>query len=165
VIGMSATPARFNRVLEGAQRIMRPVDVSAEHVRESGLIKDRIILDIAEGDQPADWTLLRDAALRTIEYQEQWKRYCTAQDIAPIVEPILVVQVKDGTWTRAGLPKAVEVLENVYGRRFGEGELAHCFQEKEDILAGSYNIRSINASKIQGDPSVRVGVPPRRRQG
>ena len=62
VIGMSATPARFHKVLEGAQRITRPVDVRAEDVRESGLIKDRIILDIAEDDQPADWTLLRDAA-------------------------------------------------------------------------------------------------------
>src|ERR1700687_6399409 len=40
VIGMSATPARFNKVLEGAQRITRPVDVSAEDVRASGLIKD-----------------------------------------------------------------------------------------------------------------------------
>ena len=61
VIGMSATPERFHRVLEGAQRITRPVEVKAEDVRESGLIKDRIILDIAEEDQPADWTLLRDA--------------------------------------------------------------------------------------------------------
>ena len=83
VIGMSATPERFHRVLEGAQRITRPVDVSAEDVRESGLIKDRIILDIAEEDQPADWTLLRDAAQRTIEYGKEWKRYCKAQGITP----------------------------------------------------------------------------------
>jgi type III restriction enzyme len=158
VIGMSATPARFNRVLEGAQRITRPVDVGADYVRESGLIKDRIILDIAEDDQPVDWTLLRDAAQRTIEYAKQWKRYCKAQDIAPVVEPILVVQVEDGTQTtrtRTDLSKAVDVLEKVYGR-FGEGELAHCFQEEEDIVAGAYSIRKIDASKIQGDPSVRV---------
>jgi type III restriction enzyme len=127
-------------------------------VRESGLIKDRIILDIAEDDQPVDWTLLRDAAQRTIEYAKQWKRYCKAQDIAPVVEPILVVQVEDGTQTtrtRTDLSKAVDVLEKVYGR-FGEGELAHCFQEEEDIVAGAYSIRKIDASKIQGDPSVRV---------
>jgi type III restriction enzyme len=158
VIGMSATPARFNKVLEGAQRITRPVDVSAEDVRESGLIKDRIILDIAEDDQPVDWTLLRDAAQRTIEYAKQWKRYCKAQDIVPPVEPILVVQVEDGTQTtrtRTELSKAVDVLEKVYGR-FGEGELAHCFQEEEDITAGGYRIRKIDASKIQGDASVRV---------
>jgi type III restriction enzyme len=54
VIGMSATPERFHKVLEGAPRITRPVEVTAENVRESGLIKDRIILDIAEDDQPAD---------------------------------------------------------------------------------------------------------------
>ena len=158
VIGMSATPSRFNRVLEGAQRIRRPVDVSAEDVRESGLIKDRIILDIAEDDQPVDWTLLRDAAERTIEYAKQWKRYCKEQNIVPPVEPILVVQVEDGTKTtrtRTELSKAVDVLEKVYGH-FGEGELAHCFQEEDDIAVGGYSIRKIDASKIQGDAAVRV---------
>jgi type III restriction enzyme len=158
VIGMSATPQRFNRFLEGAQRIRRPVEVSAEEVRESGLIKDRIILDIAEEDQPADWTLLRDAAQRTIEYGKQWKRYCKAQGIVPSVEPILVVQVEDGTQaarTRTDLAKAVDVLEKVYGR-FGEGELAHCFQDDDDIAAGGYTIRKIEPSRIQGDGAVRA---------
>jgi len=158
VIGMSATPARFNKVLEGAQRITRPVDVSPEDVRESGLIKDRIILDIAEDDQPVDWTLLRDAAQRTLLYAKEWKRYGKTQGIVPAVEPILVVQVEDGTKTertRTDLAKAVDVLEKVYGR-FGEGELAHCFQEEEEIAAGGYNIRKIDASKIQSDAAVRV---------
>jgi type III restriction enzyme len=158
VIGMSATPERFHKVLEGAQRITRPVEVSAEDVRESGLIKDRIILDIAEEDQPADWTLLRDAAQRTILYAKEWKRYCQTQGIAPAVEPVLVVQVEDGTQTtltRTDLDKAIDVLEKVYGR-FGEGELAHCFQQEDDITAGGYGIRKIDASKIQGDAGVRV---------
>jgi type III restriction enzyme len=158
VIGMSATPQRFNRFLEGAQRITRPVEVSADEVRESGLIKDRIILDIAEEDQPADWTLLRDAAQRTIEYARQWKRYCEAQGIVPPVEPILVVQVEDATQTartRTDLAKAVDVLEKVYGR-FAERGLAHCFQDDDDIAAGGYTIRKIEPSRIQGDAAVRV---------
>ncbi len=158
VIGMSATPERFHRVLEGAQRITRPVEVRAEDVRESGLIKDRIVLDIAEDDQPADWTLLRDAGQRAIQYAKEWKRYCNAQGVAPPVEPVLVVQVEDGTQTtrtRTDLSKAVDVLEKVYGR-FAEGELAHCFQEEDDITAGGYAIRKIDASKIQGDAAVRV---------
>lgn len=158
VIGMSATPARFHRVLEGAQRITRPVEITAEDVRESGLIKDRIILDIAEDDQPADWTLLRDAAQRTLDYTKRWKHYCDEQSIAPAVEPVLVVQVEDGTQTtrtRTDISKAVDVLEKVYGR-FGDGELAHCFQEEDNVLAGGYSIRKIDASKIQGDLSVRV---------
>jgi type III restriction enzyme len=158
VIGMSATPARFHKVLEGAQRITRPVEVRAEDVRESGLIKDRIILDIAEEDQPADWTLLRDAAQRTLQYTKEWKRYCKAQGIAPVVEPVLVVQVEDGTQTaltRTDLSKAVDVLENLYGR-FREGELAHCFQQEEDVLASGYTIRKIEPSRIQSDASIRV---------
>jgi len=157
VVGMSATPERFHRVLEGAQRITRPVEIGAEDVRESGLIKDRIILDIAEEDQPADWTLLRDAAQRAIQYGKEWKRYCEAQQI-PAVEPVLVVQVEDGTekmLTRTDLSKAVDVLDKVYGR-FGDGELAHCFQQEDDITAGGYKVRKIEASKIQSDADVRV---------
>ena len=53
------------------------------------------------------------------------------------------------------MSKAVDVLEKVYGR-FGEGELAHCFQQEDDIAAGGYIIRKIDASKIQGDAAVRV---------
>ena len=158
VIGMSATPARFQRVLEGASRITRPVEVTAEEVRESGLIKDRIILDIADDDQPADWTLLRDAARRTVEYAKEWRRYCKTQSIDPPVEPVLVVQVEDGTrkeLTRTDLGRAVDVLEKVYGR-FDDGALAHCFQEEGDIMAGGYKIRKIEPSKIQVDESVRV---------
>jgi type III restriction enzyme len=34
--------------------------------------------------------------------------------------------------------------------------MAHCFQEEEDITAGGYGIRKIDASKIQGDAAVRV---------
>ena len=158
VIGMSAAPERFQRVLEGASRITRPVGVTAEEVRESGLIKDRIILDIADDDQPADWTLLRDSARRTLEYSKEWQRYCKTQSIDPSIDPVLVVQVEDGTkkeLTRTDLDRAVDVLEMVYGR-FDDGSLAHCFQEEGDITAGGYTIRKIEASKIQSDRSVRV---------
>ncbi len=158
VIGMSATPERFHRVLEGAQRTTRPVEVKPEDVRESGLIKDRIVLDIASDDQPADWTLLSNAAQRTLLYAKEWKAYCKVQGIEPPVEPVLVVQVEDGTQTvitRTDMPTAVDVLAKVYGR-FGEGELAHCLQEEDDITAGGYIIRKIDPSKIQGDPAVRV---------
>lgn len=158
VIGMSATPERFHKVLEGAQRITRPVEVSAEEVRDSGLIKDRIILDIADDDQPADWTLLRDAAKRTLDYAKEWKRYCKTESVVPVVEPVLVVQVEDGnktTLTRTDLSKAVDVLEKVYGR-FSEGELAHCFQEEGDVTAGGYQIQKIDPSKIQETSKVKV---------
>ena len=73
---------------------------------------------------------MRDAAQRTLQYTKEWKRYCKTQGITPAVEPVLVVQVEDGseaTLTRTDLAKAVDVLEKVYGR-FAEGELAHCFK-------------------------------------
>ena len=71
---------------------------------------------------------------------------------------MLVVQVEDGTQTtltRTDLARAVDVLERVYGR-FADGALAHCLQEENDINVSGYNIRKIEASKIQGDATVRV---------
>ena len=40
ILGISATPDRFNTLLEGTTRIRRPVEVKPEDVRSSGLLKD-----------------------------------------------------------------------------------------------------------------------------
>lgn len=42
VAGISATPERFNKVIEGAGRATRSVDVSPEDVRNSGLLKEMV---------------------------------------------------------------------------------------------------------------------------
>ena len=39
---------------------------------------------------------------------------------------------QDDTDAKTDLSKAVDVLEKVYGR-FEQGELAHCFQQEDDI--------------------------------
>jgi len=157
ILGISATPARFAAVLEGSARTKREYVVPPAAVRESGLLKDRIVLYCPEEDQPADWTLLAEATKRWKRLRSEWRRYCKAQGSEP-VEPVLVVQVEDGTegkLTRTDLARALQVVEREAGR-FGAGALAHCFEVESAVQAGGHNIRKIDPSKIEQDTVARV---------
>lgn len=158
VIGMSATPERFNDLLAGSGRTKRECLIKPPDVRVSGLLKDKISLFHPEDDQPGDWTMLEEAAKRWKRFKSEWNNYCEAQKISEVVEPVLVVQVADGSkeeLTRTNLDKAVEVIERAAGP-FGAGALAHCFEVEKDVAAFGSNIRKIEPSKIQKDESVRV---------
>ncbi|MFC1805924.1 DEAD/DEAH box helicase [Planctomycetota bacterium] len=157
VIGMSATPERFARVIEGSTRTKREYVVPIADVQRSGLVKEMIVVFCHEGGHEADWSLLAEAAKRCRRFAKEWRKYSREQRI-PLVEPVLVVQAEDGTaekLSRTDLGQAVEVLEREMGQ-FGLNALAHCFQEDGPIQAGVYPVRKIEASKIQQDPYVRV---------
>lgn len=157
IIGISATPERFEKVIGGSRRTKRPHVVPPAAVRDSGLLKERIVLYCPEETQPSDWTLLAEAAKRWNKYRADWRKYCKAQEI-PAIDPVLVVQVEDKSGdrlTKTSLDKAVEILERQAGA-FGAGALAHCFEVESAVTAGGYQIRKVDPSKIQQDTVVRV---------
>jgi type III restriction enzyme len=157
VIGISATPERFARVLQGSTRTKRECTVPPAAVRESGLLKERIVLYCPEEDQPSDWTLLSEAAKRWRRSCSEWRKYCKDQGIPP-VDPVLVIQVEDGTEgkvTHTDLTQAAEILEREAGQ-FGLGALAHCFETESPVVAGGNLVRKIEPSKIQQDMLARV---------
>ncbi|MBM4040181.1 MAG: hypothetical protein FJ290_16875, partial [Planctomycetes bacterium] len=157
VLGMSATPQRFAHVIQGSGRTCRPYDVPVADVQRSGLLKDLIIAFCYEGGHEADWTLLAESGKRWKRFCDDWRKYCREQGI-PTLEPVLVVQVEDGTEdkpTRTDLARAIEVLERET-RKFGLNEVAHCFEIESGIQAGGHPICKIEPSKIQQDPHVRV---------
>ncbi len=158
IVGVSATPERFQRLLEGTNRAVHPVTVNPASVRVSGLIKDRIKLAVAEDGDQADWSMLREAGKRYNTYRSEWADYCEANRIKPAVSPVLVVQVENGTAkrvTNTDLGKCVKELREACGH-FPSGALAHCFDEEGDVPAGDYQLRKIEASKIADDADVRV---------
>src|ERR1017187_10641478 len=61
ILGISATPDRFNSFISATERTARTVDVKAEDVRASGLLKEVITLHHPKRDQPTDMTMLRAA--------------------------------------------------------------------------------------------------------
>ena len=58
VIGVSATPQRFEKLLSGTTHTVYKVYIQAENVRESGLLKDRILIHYPDSTSRAEMTLL-----------------------------------------------------------------------------------------------------------
>jgi type III restriction enzyme len=159
VLGMSATPQRFTELLGSSQRTQRPVHISPDMVRQSGLLKDLIIVTTNKATTiESDLTHLQNAAGRWKHFRERWEAYCTKEKEKEIVKPVLVVQVQDGsgdTLTASPLHDAVAVIQRETGP-LAVNEIVHCFQDKEEIQYGGCIIRRMDSSRIQDAPDVKV---------
>lgn len=158
IIGMSATPERFHDLLKGTARTTREIPIDTNEVKESGLLKDKIVLFHPEEKQPADWTLLDQATRRWKAFKKAWNRYCKAQRMEHTVEPVLVIQVEDAVGkeiTRTDLAQLVEVVERAGGKLPAKA-WAHAFQEDKEIATNGQMIRKIEASKIESDMDVQI---------
>lgn len=96
VVGVSATPERFNVAMHGRKnRDMRaPVDVPISAVRASGLIKDVIELRTPKKQANTRHQDLTQACVKLSHVSKLWKDYCTENSIQTVV-PLMVVQVED----------------------------------------------------------------------
>ncbi len=158
VLGLSATPQRFEDLLAGTDHTVHKVHVKADDVRESGLLKDRIVINYPAAGEQAEMTLLGEAATRWQTMRKRWKAYCQAED-EPEVRPILVVQVEDGNdkvLTKTNLGATLSTLESVLGRRLEEGEVAHTFNDTGDHEVDGRRVRRVEASRIEEDPKINV---------
>jgi type III restriction enzyme len=162
IAGISATPERFQKLIAGTNRVQRPVDVAAADVRASGLLKEFITLYNPVKDEPGELTMLAQAAVAWRDFWDRWERYCAGAG-EPVVRPILVVQVEDGTarqLSKTDLAECVRVIRAAVGadadRLLPPSAFAHAFQEEKPAPAGELAIRHIPASEIVDDPDVRV---------
>ncbi|MCX6029105.1 MAG: DEAD/DEAH box helicase family protein [Chloroflexi bacterium] len=158
VLGLSATPQRFESLLAGTDHTVYKVHVKADDVRESGLLKDRIVINYPAAARQAEMTLLGEAAARWQTMRKRWGAYCQAET-EPEVRPILVVQVEDGNdkvLTKTNLGATLSTLESVLGRRLEEGEVAHTFNDIGDQVVDGRRVRHVEASRIEEDPKINV---------
>jgi type III restriction enzyme len=158
VIGISATPRRFEDMLVGTPHSVHKVNVPAEEVRKSGLLKDRILIHYPEKGEQAEMTLLAEAAHRWRSLKDNWIEYCRSEGLEP-VRPILVIQVEDGTenvLTKTNLPIALEAVESAIGRSLNDGEVAHTFNNYNELELGNRKVRYVEASRIEDDPKINV---------
>jgi type III restriction enzyme len=159
VIGISATPDRFRTVLEGTQRVQRPIHVDSADVRASGLIKDYVRFRTPKDAVPSDITLLRGAVERWKSYESLWQAYCESEGIA-VVKPLLIIQVEDAgpnhPISKTSLDEVVAAIEDIVGHLPAD-RYAHAFMEGTTItVGGSRTIRYLAPSEITDDPSVQV---------
>lgn len=157
VLGMSATPQRFTALLGNTNRSQHPINITAEDVRSSGLLKDMIIVHNPQAAATADLTMLEHAAKRWKDFTHVWRDYCRKESIED-VKPILVVQVEDGneqTLTRSPLSDIVRVMERQTGP-LGVNEIVHCFNDRGDLEISDRIVRKVEPSRIQDIPDIKV---------
>jgi len=158
VIGVSATPKRFMDLLEHAPHTIQKIAISADEVRKSGLLKDRILIHHPESATTAEMALLEEAARRWGQMTTAWGTYCRDQQ-EQMVWPVLVVQVENGSdrqLTRTDLADALTRIESAIGRRLNESEVAHAMHDTGDLDIGGRRVRKVDASRIDADKNIGV---------
>lgn len=160
VIGMSATPQRFNALVEGTASTIHKCVVTADEVRASGLLKDRIVITYPEEDAVNnDMAILQAAADDWKEKWEHWTQYCYEQHYA-YVNPILIVQVLNGSGkklTDTDLDDCLSKIEERTGVKFEAGQVVHTFgQTAANIQINGLDVRYEEPSRIADDRNIRV---------
>lgn len=157
VLGISATPDRFREAMEAANRTPRPVNISAGDVRESGLLKDRILLRSLGESQSADNTMLALAVEDLKSSDAAWRvHHETTGD--RLVEPLLVVQVEQGLSSakeEARLAEILSVMESAWPA-LSDYAVAHAFGEHGPYKVGDKVVRYLPPEAISGDDQARV---------
>lgn len=154
VLGISATPDRFQAAMQAADRTMRLVEVKAGDVRESGLLKDRILLRSVGESQSADNTMLALAVEDLKSADAAWRTHHeTTGD--RLVEPLLVVQVEPKV-TDGRLIEILSVIESAWSE-LSDYAVAHAFGDPHGPLkVGDRTVRYLPPEAISGDDRARV---------
>lgn len=160
VIGMSATSARFNALVQGIASDTQYVVVTTDEVRASGLLKDRIVISYPEENSGnKDMAVLQAAADEWKDKWDHWYQYCYEQHYA-YVNPILVIQVQNATSSlisATDLHDCVQKIEERTGIRFREGEVVHTFGDANNVIRiNGLNVPYVAPSAIAEDKRIRV---------
>lgn len=156
VLGISATAERFNKAMEGAQgRATLPsVEVDPERVRESGLLKDTLVLDIPNEDGRFETQLLTRGVKKLRESTSEWVKYAQSQGDGETVVPLMVFQVPN-TPADADMTSWLQAIFEAWPELGGES-VANVFGEHTDRTYGPYTARYIEPQRVQESSTVRV---------
>lgn len=159
VIGVTATPVRFDTmVTEATGNAPHKVKVKPEDVQASGLLKDRINIHYPTIALGADMTMLQGAIDNWKEKCTHWARYCD-HERERIVEPVLVVQVEDGTTaepTKTNLAVCLEMLMTSLNRKLLPGEVVHTFNDYPNLIINGIEVQRIEPSRIEDTEGVKI---------
>ncbi len=160
VLGISATAERFNTLISNITNVALTTDViTADEVRSSGLLKDRIVITYPDDPDKNNDMVLLEAAIE--EWQKKclrWYQYTSEQHYAN-VDPVLVVQVcqgSGGALSDTNLEDVLSKIEEKNGTAFKYGEVVHCFGDSAKLELCGLEIPHVNASEIAADHKIKV---------
>lgn len=156
VLGISATIERFNRAMEGAKgrAILPSIEVDPTRVRDSGLLKDTIALDIPDEAGQFDTVLVRRATDKLRDSTIEWASYTKQQDNGESVIPLMVLQVPNAP-NHNDIGRYLDVIFQQWPE-LPETCIAHVFGEHSTQRFGNYSVPYISPERVQDDTSVRV---------
>lgn len=158
VIGMTATSQRFHRLAENIQSTTHYVLTTADEVRASGLLKDRIVISYPEVEGN-DIAVLQAAADEWKDKWIHWEQYCREQHYA-YINPIFVIQVQNGNSNRISftdLDECIRAIEERTGERFVTGQVVHAFGEGTPTLQiCGLDVPYVEPSRIADDKRIKV---------
>lgn len=156
VWGISATVERFNVAMREARgrSILPGVAVDPAKVQESGLLKDTIVLDIPDEAGHFETVLVRRATDKIVESSQAWADYAAQQPGTPVVQPLLVLQVRN-------TPNPDEIgraLDMIYERwpDLSQDAIAHVFGEHVTQTFGRHMVPYISPERVQESAWIRV---------
>ena len=156
IIGITATPQRFQRMITETTATKHSVVVSSNDVIASGLLKDRVIIHCPEIAINAEITMFQEAVTAWKKMTCEWEKYCTTEQ-EHMVKPILVVQVNDRTdsvATTTDINTCLDTLEEELGRPLEIGEIVHTFNDESTLNGFSVPILKIDPSKIEEEEKI-----------
>lgn len=159
IIGMSATPERFNTLANASLSTLNKVVVTPKEVRESGLLKD-----IVEIHYPEESAINKNLAVLQAAADE-WKDKClhwhdyTEKQHSQNVCPIFLIQVEAGTTGRVSATDLDECLREVERRTcetFEKGEVVHAFGEQSTLFVNGLEVPYCEPSAINDDRNIKI---------
>lgn len=161
IIGISATMQRFNKLIEGwGKAIKREVPVEAKEVKDSGLLKENILIGFPpKNQQDREMSMLREATLEWLDKCKSWHDYCKREEKEQVC-PAFIIQVENGNDripTTTDLDACLKIIEEALGRRLEAGEVAHCFGDHSaEIPANGLKIPYIDPTDIEDDKQKNI---------
>lgn len=160
VIGMSATAERFDALVgKASNSTLQKVVISPAQVRQSGLLKDRIV--ITYPDDPTKHSDMAVLQAATDEWQDKckhWYQYTYEQHYSN-VNPVFVIQVAAGSGDKVSntdLDDVIAKIEERTGETFKENEVVHTFGSMGNLTIHGLNVPHIEPSEIADDRRIRV---------
>lgn len=157
VVGISATPERFNNAMQGRKNrdIKAGIDVPVSAVRASGLIKDSIELRTPKKTADTKHQDLTQACVKLAESSKHWKEYCTKNNILPTVIPLMVVQVEDKV-TNDTLTSLCDQIRKKLPWLDITDCFANVFGEHEDITTTICKIPYVKPDEVSDNTNIRI---------
>ncbi|WP_346848861.1 DEAD/DEAH box helicase family protein [uncultured Clostridium sp.] len=157
VVGISATPERFNNAMQGRKNrdMKASVDVPVSAVRDSGLIKDTIELRTPKNSADTKHQDLTQACVKLAESSKKWKDYCTEKNVLPVVIPLMVVQVEDKVTTDTLTALCAQIHKVLPWLDISDC-FANVFGEHEDIITPAGKIPYVKPEEVAERTEIRV---------